>query len=402
MLPIKIPNILLPNSEINLEKWSVIECDQFVEQPDYWGVLKRTIEDSPSTLNMIIPEIYVKNASDEDYEKVFSTMKEYVNKNILESNNQNIILVERTLKDTIRKGIMVLIDLESYSITDKNAAIRPSEKVSTYKKNICYNIRSLSLLEMPHIVMLIEDEKDIIDYYSQMDNNNIYDFELNMNGGHLKGYNVKNKERLINELNELFNASLRKNKPFMIVGDGNHSVLSSKEYWESLKETLPEDELINHPARFLLVEVENICSEGVRLYPIHRILKKISDDFYFELEQLEIYKKQILKKKDNYYYIDLKDNEIDTFSIIEKIQTLIDNYVEQNKLEVTYVYDDFEFLNIVQQNQDRIGIMMPEIKKNEIFEYISKYDRLPKKTFSLGRGKEKRYYLETRIIKNIY
>lgn len=399
MASIKVPTILLPNKEISLEKWAVVECDQFVEQPDYWDTLKKSVKDSPSTLNMIIPEIHIKKANAKDYEKIFSTMEEYVNQNILISNNQNIILVERTLEEIVRKGIMVLIDLESYSTTDKEATIRPSENTTTYKKNICYNMRSSSLLEMPHVIMLIEDEKDIINYYSKMDNKKIYDFELNMNGGHLTGYNVKNQEELINELNELCNNSCEKNKPFMIVGDGNHTVLSSKEYWEELKRTLSENELKNHPARFLLVEVENICSNGVKLYPIHRILKNFSSEFFFELEQLEIFKKQILLKKNNYYYVDSINNDVDAFSIIEDIQSLIDNHIDKSNSEVTYVYDDLEFLNIVQENKDKIGIMMPTIMKNEIFDYISKKDRLPKKTFSLGKGKEKRYYLETRIIK---
>ena len=117
------------------------------------------------------------------------------------------------------------------------------------------------------------------------------------------------------------------------------------------------------------------------------------------MEQLEIFKKQILLKKDNYYYVNSINNDVDAFSIIEDIQSLIDNHIDKSNSEVTYVYDDLEFLNIVQENKNKIGIMMPTIMKNEIFDYISKKDRLPKKTFSLGKGKEKRYYLETRIIK---
>lgn len=399
MSPVKTPNILLPNEKINLEKWAVIECDQFVEQPEYWNKLKQHVKGSPSTFNMMIPEAYIKNADRKDYENIFLTMDEYVNQEILRSNNQNAILVERVFEENIRRGIMLLIDLESYSATDRNALIRPSEQVSSHKKNICYKIRSSALLEMPHIIMLIEDEKDIINIYSKMNNEKIYDFELNMQGGHLKGYNILEKEKLIKDFKELCINSCNQNKPFMIVGDGNHSVLSSKEYWDDLKKTLSEDEKLYHPSRYLLVEVENICSEAVKLYPIHRILNNFSQDFYIKLEQMSIFKNQKLRKKENYYYVDLNQNNIDTISIINDIQKLIDEYINKNGSEVNYTYDDSDFLNIIKENSNKKGIMMPTIEKSQIFTYISKHGILPKKTFSLGRGREKRYYLETRIIR---
>lgn len=52
-------NILLPNDGIDMEKWSVIACDQFTSQADYWDAVEKYVGDAPSTLNVVFPEIYL-------------------------------------------------------------------------------------------------------------------------------------------------------------------------------------------------------------------------------------------------------------------------------------------------------------------------------------------------------
>ena len=50
-------DILLPEKTIDMEKWSVIACDQFTSEPEYWEKVKANVAEHPSTLDMILPEV---------------------------------------------------------------------------------------------------------------------------------------------------------------------------------------------------------------------------------------------------------------------------------------------------------------------------------------------------------
>ena len=57
--------ILLPDfSKVDPYKWSVIACDQFTSEPEYWEKVKSEVGDSPSTLNITLPEVYLDKSSE--------------------------------------------------------------------------------------------------------------------------------------------------------------------------------------------------------------------------------------------------------------------------------------------------------------------------------------------------
>ena len=61
MHPFQKADILLPQG-VSLEKWSVIACDQFVSQPEYWEQVRQTVAGSPSSLNLILPCVDIRYA----------------------------------------------------------------------------------------------------------------------------------------------------------------------------------------------------------------------------------------------------------------------------------------------------------------------------------------------------
>ncbi len=63
---IQIADILLPNESIDPGKWAVIACDQFTSEPEYWQAVEKHVGDSPSTLNLILPEVYLEKEESKD------------------------------------------------------------------------------------------------------------------------------------------------------------------------------------------------------------------------------------------------------------------------------------------------------------------------------------------------
>ena len=58
-------DILVPDVE-DFTAWSVIACDQYTSQPQYWHEVETLVKTKPSTLNMIVPEI---NLNSEDLDQ---------------------------------------------------------------------------------------------------------------------------------------------------------------------------------------------------------------------------------------------------------------------------------------------------------------------------------------------
>ena len=51
---IAVPEILLPAGK-DLSSWSVIACDQYTQDLDYWKKVSDAVGEKPSTLNIILP-----------------------------------------------------------------------------------------------------------------------------------------------------------------------------------------------------------------------------------------------------------------------------------------------------------------------------------------------------------
>ena len=55
-LPFKPADILLPR-DCDMTRWSVVACDQYTSQPEYWERVSRFVDNAPSTLRLVLPAV---------------------------------------------------------------------------------------------------------------------------------------------------------------------------------------------------------------------------------------------------------------------------------------------------------------------------------------------------------
>jgi len=396
---IKAPRILLPNHSINLGKWSVIACDQFTSEPEYWQELSDFVENAPSTLNMIFPEVYLGNNEDEKIKSINQNMILYFQKLYFVDEGECFVLVERkTQYKDKRLGLVISIDLDAYNYSEKtNSLIRATEKTVISRIPPRVKIRKDAIFEIPHIQLLMDDrDLNIIEnlYQNRSQYRELYNFELNMNGGHLKGYKIVDTEAIIAELEKLIKDNL-----LFIVGDGNHSLATAKACWELIKSTLDASEIQTHPSRYAMVELINIHDEGLEFEPIHRVLFNVKEDFLPGLLPLASGDSKcfIYNKKVGKIPFPITNNAPEAIRIV---QDYIDQYImTHGDVVVDYVHGEDSLISICKKHSTAIGITLPPIDKSDIFDYVAHFGVLPRKSFSMGEASEKRYYLECRKIK---
>lgn len=412
---LKKTNILLPNKNIDLEKWTVIACDQYTSDKNYWDNVEDFVSTSPSTLRLTLPEIYLEEDTFKRINNINNTMLEYLNNNIFTEYKDTMFYIERTLSNNkIRKGIITAIDLEEYDFKEgSNSLIRATEKTIIERIPPRVKIRENASLELPHIMLLIDDqEKDIIENINTSNLDKLYDFELMNNSGHIKGYKLDEEE--INKINlkldkyldkENFNKKYNTNNKDVLlfaVGDGNHSLATAKTCYENLKQTMTKEEYLNHPSRYALVEIVNLHSNSLEFEPIHRVVFNVDID-------------DILTKLNNYYEI-TETCEGQAFKIITKdeektlyiknpksnllvgsIQIFLDEYLKDKTSKIDYIHEEEAVKKLITENN--IGFIFDTIDKNELFKTVILDGSLPRKTFSMGISNDKRFYLESRKIK---
>lgn len=395
------PHILLPRKGTDMSAYAVIACDQFTSQVEYWNDLKDMIGDKLSTFHMIYPEAYLERTNQSEYiQKINQTIDSYLKDNLLVDMGQCFILVERITAYGVRRlGLVISIDLEEYSYErGVPCSIKASEATIVERIPPRLKIRKDAPIELPHTLLLFDDkEKSNIEqlYAKRKELDLLYDFELNQNGGHIRGYLVKDTEAVIKKFNDMFKKN--NNGLMFIVGDGNHSLATAKAHWENIKKTLSKEEQENHPARFALVEANNVYDDGIIFEPIHRILFN-AGDFQKELDALDgngqlayAYSQKGGKKA-----IKTTKSAAETYQIIQK---LIDkNLKEHPEMKVDFIHDESSVLEIADKNPDSLAIVMPALGKSDIFEFVAKDMVLPRKSFSMGHASEKRYYLEAKKI----
>ena len=395
------PHILLPRKGTDMSAYAVIACDQFTSQVEYWNDLKDMIGDKLSTFHMIYPEAYLESTNQSEYiQKINQTIDSYLKDNLLVDMGECFILVERVTAYGVRRlGLVISIDLEEYSYErGVPCSIKASEATIVERIPPRLKIRKDAPIELPHTLLLFDDkEKSNIEqlYAKRKELDLLYDFELNQNGGHIRGYLVKDTEAVIKKFNDIYKKN--NNGLMFIVGDGNHSLATAKAHWENIKKTLSKEEQENHPARFALVEANNVYDDGIIFEPIHRILFN-AGDFQKELDALDgngqlayYYSKNGGKKA-----IKTPKSAAETYQIIQK---LIDkNLKERPEMKVDFIHDESSVLEIADKNPDSLAIVMPALGKSDIFEFVAKDMVLPRKSFSMGHASEKRYYLEAKKI----
>lgn len=398
--------ILLPKKETDYEKWAVIACDQFTSQPEYWEKLAEYVGDAPSTLNLIFPEVYLKGDITERINKINSAMQRYVDDGIF-TETDGFILTERTVEGGKKRlGLVLSVDLETFDYRRVRAAIRSTEDTILERLPVRMEIRKNAPIELPHILLLVDDpDKKIIEpLYENRDKlKKLYDFDLNMNGGHIRGYEVDDTDEIIEKFNSLLDRREQIRKYgvdagiMLAVGDGNHSMATAKEHWNIVKQNLSEEERANHPARFALVEVLNVYDDGLAFEPIHRIVSTGGKEFVEGLKQnLSGKGKLRLVTTEGDITVDCPEKSGET---ILAVQTLIEKYLADGKIKADYIHGE-NYLRKLVRTPDEVGVIMPRFAKSELISYVMNVGNLPKKAFSIGTAENKKYYIEAKRIKN--
>ena len=270
-----VPDILLPQQGTDLKKWAVIACDQYTSEPEYWDNVSKETGDAPSTLNLVLPEVYL--GTDKESGKLGSiadTARRYLDEGILQSPGTGFILTDRATElHPSRKGLIAAIDLEGYSFEPGNKNIcRATEGTVLSRIPPRVRIRANSPLELPHIMILIDDPEGLtieraFEMAAAEGLKPLYDTDLMLGSGHITGTFIPDgspvAESVINGLSALKAANA--DGLLFLVGDGNHSLASAKAHWENIRESLSEDERRVHPARYALAEIVNIHDKGLDL-----------------------------------------------------------------------------------------------------------------------------------------
>lgn len=400
---VKAPEILLPKDGTDYKKWAVIACDQFTSEPEYWEKVKKSVGKSASTLNLIYPEVYLPSFSKEAINEIHDNMKQYVEDGTLVSHGECLILVERVMDGYTRLGLMVAVDLERYDYRKENltSLIRPSEATVIERLPVRVEIKTGASLDLPHIILLMNDQKFNIlnNLYSQKDKFEVvYDFDIRKDKDHITGYKITDKKLIKTVINQL--CELNKETKFL-VGDGNHSLAAAKMCWENRKkqEHIGFFAARKHEGRFALVELEDASDENMVIEPIHRILTGTNKKFIDGLLKLcpDGARKQKLHFSDGTTSeVSLPENSVEAICML---QTYIDEYLKDNKkTEIDYIHNTKNLISLVKSSKNAVGIEFPQIDKNELFDYVGKFGPMPRKSFSIGKAEEKRYYLEAKRI----
>jgi len=341
-----------------------------------------------------------------------------------------------------RTGLILAVDLEKYDFKKGSGSlIRATEGTVVERLPPRVKVRQNALLELPHIMVLIDDpEKTVIEPLS--DNistyEKLYDFDLMMDGGKIQGYKISDEKSIDSVLSAIANLadpetfmkkySLQNKMDVLLfaVGDGNHSLASAKVHWQNVKAELNADEMINHPARYALVELINIHDKGLIFEPIHRVVfdfpidlinkylkgyctkNNCSGNIIFSNSDDEIAQYLMSHKKENAHQIPFISGvkkgvlsiEPPPFNLeVATLQGLLDyisNHGENIRIDYIHGSETVEKLGSIDNNT---GFFLPPMDKSELFKTVILEGALVKKTFSMGEAAEKRYYLECRKIR---
>ena len=428
-----IPEVLLPKKGVDLHKWTVIAVDQFTSQPEYWEQVEAIIGDAPSTFHITLPEIYLEKPGEAEHiQSIQKTMREYLDAGILEP-REGLIYVERTAAGKTRKGLVMCLDLEHYDYTKGSTSlIRATEGTIVDRLPPRMKIRTGAPLELPHILVLIDDpQKTVIEPVGAASGKleKLYDIDLMLDSGHLVGYAVNDsalEAGVIEALRglakpEVFAAKygVDSDKPVLLfaMGDGNHSLATAKAVWERMK---PEVGM-HHPARYALIELENVHDEGLEFEPIHRVLFGLKTDIYAALESA-FGADYSYTRVENAEEMTRRVNAGDPtrqlmgfvgggkgFGVVAianpstnlsvgTIQSFVDPFLKSGNAEkIDYVHGADVTVRLGQQ-LGNVGIYVPGMQKHDLFKTVILDGALPRKTFSMGEAREKRFYMEARKI----
>lgn len=396
-------DILVPH-HVDMKKWSVVACDQYTSQPEYWARVRTFIQDAPSTLHLMLPEVDLEHAQPEP---IYGTMEEYLEKEIFRTIPSSMIYVKRTLNDgTLRQGLIGALDLECYDYHKGSTTLcRATEGTVEERLPPRIRIREKAPIEMPHIMVLIDDPAyTVIEALEkkQAEFSKLYDFELMEKGGHIQGFIIDEQQSapVLEALGAL--AGDEKEPLLFAVGDGNHSLATAKVCYENLKKEIGEDAL-NHPARYCLIELTNLHSPALQFEPIHRVITHTDPQ-----KLMGFLKEEGLREGTDYdqKVIIVEKGEKKAFSFqkessklaVGSLQKALDTYLAKESGEIDYIHGE-DVVEQLTQEDGSIGFILPDVSKEDLFPTVVKDGALPRKTFSMGHAHDKRFYFECRRIR---
>ena len=391
-------DILMPD-KTDLTKWTVVACDQFSSQREYWDETERIVGAEPSSLRLIIPEAYLREGDTQRrVEDTYRAMKSYTQSGVFRTLKRSFVYVQRTQTDgRIRHGLVGALDLEAYDYAAGAAApVRASEHTVPSRLPVRVEIRRGAPLECPHIMTLIDDpDRHIIEPLADRCGGlePLYDFDLLHGAGHLRGWRVDGAAA--DEISAAVSSCPGDVK--IIVGDGNHSLAAAKEYWNELKQKLTNEQAQSHPARYALVELNNVYDEAIDFEAIHRVVfgadAGLVNDFATELGGGGY---QVLcVTKDGARTVSVGASCIG--ELIGRVDSFIERHMSQGGA-VDYIHGE-ETARTLAAQDGAVGFILPSMGKSDFFETVIKNGLFPKKSFSIGHAEDKRHYLECRSIR---
>jgi len=427
-LGVRFPEVLLPSSKVDPKSWAVIACDQHTSDREYWNQVAALVNDQPSTLGLVFPEVYLEDSeSQERISAIQRAMIQYDRLGLFRTLEEGLVYIQRETEESgLRQGILLAMDLEKYDFSpESKSLIRATEGTILERIPPRVEIRKGAPLELPHIMILIDDQdRTVIEpLESQVSHlEPLYDLDLMLGGGHLKGYNCTDALLIEGILRGLEQLSAQGSFLFAM-GDGNHSLATAKTVWEELKaQTLEKsgslDSLTDHPARFALAEIVNLHSPGLRFEPIHRVvfsgdlsefLEVFRTDFQAKVKnrpEAEI--RHLLEKtsegqfavgvisEGNWYLVEFP-RSLKTLpnGLVDKAFINIREKLGRGTIDFIHGWDHTK--RALKDSKD-IGFFFPVIARERLFDYVAKNGPLPRKAFSMGDAQEKRYYMEARRI----
>lgn len=411
-------DIYMPDfSKVNGSLWATLACDQFTSEPAYWEKAYEITSGSPSALNIILPEAYLSE-TEQRIEKINRTMKEYL-ADVLVCHKNSMIYVERVQSDgKIRRGIVGAVDLEEYDYSKgSESLIRATEGTVLDRIPPRVRIRRDAPIELPHIMILIDDaERTVIEpICGKADTyKTAYNFDLMLGGGHITGKFIPDEDmdRINAALSELATSDKMlekygiKSAPLLFaMGDGNHSLATAKALYEEIKAELG-DKAKEHPARYALCEIVNLHDSALEFEPIYRVVFGVEPEKF--VSELKDYADNLCGAEEAEQRIDYMYGDVcgqitvktpECHLTVGTVQQFIDGYIKTHKgVKVDYIHG-LDSTRTLARKENAVGLTFDGMEKNQLFRAVICDGALPRKTFSMGRAEDKRYYIECRKIK---
>ena len=410
----------------------MVACDQFTSQPEYWQQVAEWVDGAPSTYHLILPEAMLGTSEEKSrLTSIQTAMRSYLDQGLLLP-YEGLMLVERSVAGRTRHGMMLALDLEQYDYAKgSQTPIRATEGTILDRLPPRIKIRQGAPLEVPHILVLIDDPtcsviEPLVNRKAGFER--IYDTDLMLGSGHLTGYFVDDltlEYQTMHAIEKLaapqvfqskYGVDPEKKPLLFAMGDGNHSFATAKAIWEQIKTAVVN----SHPARYALVEIENVHDAGLDFEPIHRVVFGVKEELPLAMARHWSHGSQYIPCPDLHAMVRDVDRQMSTgqsFGVISAagcgvvsivhpssnlpvgtLQTFLDEWGKSGGYEkIDYVHG-LEVVSSLGGQPGNLGFYLPAMPKSDLFKTVILDGALPRKTFSMGQAIEKRFYMECRVI----